>query len=631
MTDLAPWLLVTTVGLPLLGAVIGLMLRPRHSAIASRSAATGALGACLAAISLAVVLHLEGQGTVAVAGGTWLRTLGPRVQQIEWGLELDQWGAISLAVLSGLTWLTMRLPSRREAAGPQGIAMAAILFGISGLVASSSLVPMFAFWLIVSAGTLMMSAWSSASTAVGAVRRMMVIGLMGDLLLMWVIMLIGLAGGSNSLVEIRSMALGRLAAGNPAWPELVCLLIVLSSLSRCGVFPLFGWNAQAANWDTRSCIAVYAIGYVPAGVWMLLKCQPLIATSETALSMLSGFGLLAAVLGAFVACAQPHLHQRIGFLVGSQVGVLLTALSSGSSDAVLLCLWHQAVVSITTFLFFVAAGSSVAPRTAAIAGLTGAMAMAGLLPMGGWTQRSLIETASQPRVVSMIQIDRPDGAADATLPTNALWRDGEDTAQNRQMRMWGLIAAQALSAFAVARGFAETNRQRSVVVANDMSPPAAASWMVGMSVIVLVVAGPFGWWLHALDIPGNSEEWMREGIAQAVAVIGLVIGWRSARSAATVASGVSRWESLGRLSREQLYLEQSFQQLLVKPAELLGWLSLRALNAATNAQAWRTLIIETIGRLGMNVEALQVSRDDFYIATILLGTATVLLTLFLVV
>lgn len=631
MTDLAPWLLVAILVLPLLGAVFGLMLRPGRSAVASLCAEAGALGACLAAIGLAVVLHMEGQGTVAVAVGTWLKTLGPRVQQIDWSLELDQWGAMSLAVVAGLTWLTMRLPSRREAAGPQGIAMAVVLFGISGLVASSSLVPMFAFWLIVSAGTLMMSAWSTSSTAVEAMRRMLVVGLIGDLLLMWVIMLIGLAGGSNSFIEIRSTSLGRLAAGNPAWPELVCLLIVLSSLSRCGVFPLFGWNAQAANWDTRSCIAVYAIGYVPAGVWMLLKCQPLIATSETALSMLSGFGLLAAVLGAFVACAQPHLHQRIGFLVGSQVGLLLTALSSGSSDAVPLSLWHQVVVSIAAFLLFVAASSSVAPRTAAIAGLTGAMAIAGLFPVSGWTQRSLMETASQPRVVSLIQMDRPDGAADATLATNALWREGEDTAQNQQMRLWGLVAAQAFSAFAIARGFAEMMRQRSVVVANDMSPAAAAGWMVGMSVIVLVVAGPFGWWLHVLEIPSNSEEWLRCSITQAVSAIGLVVGWRSARSASTVASGASRWESLGRLSREQLYLGQSFQQLFVKPAELLGWLWLRTLNAATNAQAWRTLMLETIGRLGGSVEALQVSRDDFYIATILLGTATVLLTLFLVV
>lgn len=617
----------------MLGAVFSLILmRPRTAAVASLCAGVGVLGTCIAATVLALVMHVEGREQVAIALGLWLRTSGPRIQQIDWGLRLDQWAAISLAVVAGLTWLTMRLPSRCDARGPLNIAMVLILFGIAGMVASSGLVSMFAFWLIVSAGTLMMSAWSSASSAVGAMRRMLLVGLIGDLLLMWVIMLIGLAGGPNSFVDIRLMTLGRLAAGNPALPELVCSLIVLSSFGRCGVFPLFGWNGQAANWDTRSCIAVYAIGYVPAGVWMLLKSQPLLVTSETALSMLSGFGLLAAVLGAFVACAQPHMHQRIGFLVGSQVGLLLAALSSGSSDAVSLCIWHQVVVAIATFLLFVAAGNGVAPRAAAIAGLTGAMAMGGLFPLGGWTQRSLIETASHPRVISPIQIDRPDGAADATEPTNALWRVGEDSAQNRRMRTWGLIAAQALSAFAIARGFAGMSRQRSVVVANDASSPLpTADWVVGMGVMLLVVVGPLGWWLRVMEIPGNSDEWLRWGIAEAVAVLGLVAGWRSARSATTVASGTSRWESLGRLSREQLYLEPSFRQLFGNPAQMLNWLSLRALDSATNAQAWRTLILHSIGRLGISVEALQVSKTDFYVATILLGTATVLLTLFLVV
>jgi NADH:ubiquinone oxidoreductase subunit 5 (subunit L)/multisubunit Na+/H+ antiporter MnhA subunit len=627
MTMLTQWLLIVPVALPLLGAVIGLLLllfNSRSERAASLLSTGGLAGGCVGAISLFVIMLVSGLPTVEAEPGTWLVTAGMRPQQINWGWHVDKYAASWLAVMTTLAWLTATFcgdRSQSTMAVRFKIATAIVVASASGLVMATTLVHMLICWLMLSAGTLLLTSRSSSASATQGMHRVLVVGLMSDLFLFWAVVLIGVMGGSSSFTVVMSNeGLLRLVTDNPAMIGLIGSLIVISSLCRCGLFPWFGWHFQSSTWDSPSCILIYAVGYVPSGIWILLKCQPLLAASETSLTLLGGFGTLGAILGAFVAGGQVEQHRRLAYLITSQVGVVLVALGSGQPHAVALCICHQCIISMAAFLLL---GSprldQAANRTSSMAAWCGSLAIAGLLPFG-WMQHSLIELNTQPMQVRSLESASTDNAADATNPSSTMAEHWE--------WVYGLWIAQGLSAFAVAGGLArsrplgETGGLRVPMVSSLRSPA-----LVFMS--ILLFAAAIGFWLRQIvTTPVSSGEWMRWGIGQVLVLIGFVAGWRSGQAVLPISANA--WESLARLRRERMYVDPLFQSVFRTPWHSISRFFARSVDAIAIDRAWRRLLVQGAAWIGFRIEGLQVSRIDFYIATMILGTATLLLTLILV-
>ncbi|HEY4263355.1 MAG TPA: proton-conducting transporter membrane subunit [Schlesneria sp.] len=627
MTIYTQWLLVIPVAVPLLGAVIGLLLLlidSRSSRAASLAAISGLAGGCVGAMALLTIMLITGLPIVAAEPGTWLVTAGVRPQQINWGWQVDKYAVIWLTVMTTLAWLTATYcgdKSPSAAAVRVKIATAIIVASASGLVMAATLVHMFAYWLMLSVGTLLLTGRSSSASASQGMHRALVVGLMSDLLLFWAVVLIGVEGSSSFTSVVSNDGLRRLAVDNPAIIGLIGSLIVISSLCRCGLFPWFGWHFQSSTWGCPSCILIYAVGYVPSGIWVLLKCQPLLAASETSLTLLGGFGTLGAVLGAFVAGGQVEQHRRLAYLVTSQMGVVLVALGSGRPHAVALCICHLCIISIAAFLLF---GSprldQEANRTSSMAAWCGSLAIAGLLPFG-WTQHSLLELNTRPMQVRSLEPASTDNAADATNPSIT-------TAEHWEW-MYGLWIAQGLSAFAIAGGLARSRPLEETGSSRVPMVPSLPGPALGFVSILLLTAGIGIWLRQIIATPVSSSEWMRWGIGQVVVLIGFVSGWRTGRAALpTSAGGV--WESLARLRRERMYVDPLFQSVFRVPWHSISRFFVRSVDATAIDRAWRRLLVQGTAWIGFRIEALQVSRIDFCVATMLLGTATLLLTLILV-
>jgi NADH:ubiquinone oxidoreductase subunit 5 (subunit L)/multisubunit Na+/H+ antiporter MnhA subunit len=627
MTIFTQWLIVAPVALPLLGAVIGLLLllfNSRAERAASLVATGGLAGGCVGAISLFVIMQVTGLPTVGAELGTWLVTAGVRPQQINWGWHVDKYAVIWLAIMTTLAWLTATFCGDRSQSATAvrfKIAAAIVVASASGLVMATTLVHMLVCWLMLSAGTLLLTSRSSSASTTQGMHRALVVGLMSDLLLFWAVVLIGVVEGSSSFTAVLSTeGLRRLATDNPAMIGLIGSLIVISSLCRCGLFPWFGWHYQSSTWESPSCILIYAVGYVPAGIWVLLKCQPLLAASETSLTLLGGFGTLGAVLGAFVAGGQLEQHRRLTYLVTSQMGVVLVALGSGQPPAVALSIGHLCIISMAAFLLF---GSprldQAVQRTSSVAAWCGSLAIAGLLPFG-WMQHSLIELNTQPMQVRSLESASNDDAADATDPSSAMAEHWE--------WVYGLWTAQGLSAFAVAGGLARSRPLEDTGGLRVPMVPSLRGPALGFVSILLLAAAIGFWSWQIVTTPMSSDEWMRWGIGQVLVLIGFVIGWRTGQTAFPVSA--SAWESLARLRRERMYVDPLFQSVFRTPWHSISRFFARSVDAIAIDRAWRRLLVQGTAWIGFRIEGLQVSRIDFYVATMLLGTATLLLTLILV-
>lgn len=629
MTDLAQWLMVAPMVIPLLAGIIGLLLltiSDHGECAASALAIWGLAGATLAAFGLAVIMQIAGLMTVELQLGTWLTTTGSRSQQINWGWHVDQQGAIWLAVLTTLAWLSATScgdSSRRSAEAHVRIATAFIVTSAAGLVLASTLVHLLACWLCLSAATRWLTIGSRTPVAVEGFRHVLKIGLVGDVLFFLAVVLTGFEGKSNAITDLFSPeGLHRLSTDNPAILGVIGSLIVISCVVRCGLFPFFGWHAQASKWDVQTSILIYAVGYVPAGIWVLLKCQPVLVASETSLTLLGGLGTLAAILGTFVAAGQIELPRRLAYLVASQSGFVLVALASGNSLAIERGVYYQCVTSVAAFLLFTALrAEQVASRMSVVVACCGAIVIAGLAPFG-WTQHSLIELNTPSLVAPAIVPETTDDAADATTPAQP--------APVHWDWIYGLWAAQGLTAFAAARGIVQFRRQCESAQNTNVigaSPNLAVILWIVCVLLLAVMAGL--WLLQVLKAPISPSEWTRWGITEAIVLLGLGFGWR--RGIATPGMMGSGPETTWvRLSREGLYVDQLFHSLVAPPWYVVSRVFVQGADAAAIDRAWRMLIVQGLGWLGSRIEGLQVSRIDFYLAAMLLGTATLLLTLVLI-
>lgn len=643
MTDAAKWLMALSVDAPLAGAFVAVVLSAfRASSGAVRAAAAlGVLGSFIASLGLAAVLFQQSDRLAKTAHsfGTWFELTGVERLPIEWVLQTDLMTAIWTALIAGLAGLTILSGNRQsQEKGTAFAIMGALVLASSvSFVLAANLVQLLICWTAVSLTTMAMVGWTSSRAApVRGMQRALQAGLPGDLLLLWAVLSIGYLG-STSLVELSSVAgVARIGSGNPAFLGLIGSMLVFSVLGRCGLFPCFGWHHESSEWDSRQCILVYCVGYVPSGIWLLLKCRLLLAAGSAPLETAGGLGILGAVLAAFVACGQSEPRRRLAYLVGSQVGLLLAALGSGRELAVPFCVWHLCGLTLAAFLLFAEMRST--SRGSRLAAWCAALSLAGAIPFApGWSQASLTELNVHPVTWHWVAPESPPSdraIADATRPVN----QSPDFAATSMRPRWGWVAAlgvaQFLSALAVMGvidgGTARDGRSMS---SGEMSLATPAVNLLG---VLLLIAGPCGWWLGFLAIPGTVEAWACLATGQAVAVLGLLTGWRLRKTSWSESNAqpnfrreTSRWSSVTRLSQNRLYVDQFFQEarrLPVAAMQLLAtWLEPAAMERTMSR--W---VVSCAAWFGTQIESQQIQRVDFSVAAILLGTAVLLLTLILV-
>ena len=653
MTELARCLLIILMAGPVLATGIAIMLvvLGQSHRLAVSLCGWGLAVSFLSAICLSVLPY---PGSIAnVVVGDWLEFISPVRLQVGWGLQIDQRGAVwvsAVLAIAGLTILWHGASERIDAGFAIGltIAVAASL----GVVLATSLFQFQFCWTSVSIATLALVGWSSKTVSkqsanaldgrfeprfwadfdttsglsaqfsgVHSLRRAIQVSLVGDLLLLWAMIAIGRVGHCSTFDELSTTeCLAQLAAGNPTMPDVIGCLLVLSVLGRCGLFPVFGWNHFAASWDRRCFLAIYAIAYVPSGLWVLFRFYPLLASSGVVLELMGGLGALGAVLGAFVACGQTSPARRLAFLLTAQTGVLMAALGSGRFDALNSCVWHLGLMLLTTFVLgFPSTTAHQGPARFAIGAAV--MSIAGLLPMAtGLTQFSMQELNRVP--VAWVTLDEltdaVDSPADATNPVN---RPAPLIAIEIAPR-WGWIGALWLAQGVAA--FAAATLVRQSFSGVSIRSPGRMAWF---GVALLCLAGPVGWHLKFISIPTGSESLTILGIGQVLSLAGLTAGLRSSQ---TSPANASLGTSLTRLAAERFYVDQAWNAVLLAPRWLVQSLGNRSLAVGSLDRIWKWLVVNTGAWIGQQSEAIQVGQIDFYLAATVVATASLLATWFLV-
>ncbi len=399
------------------------------------------------------------------------------------------------------------------------------------------------------ASCMLIGFYQDRPSALMAARKAFVINTFGDLGLMAAVFVLANQGS----VAFRDT----LATPSDEGAIIVVLGLLVAAYAKSAQFPLHTWLPDAMEGPTPVSALIHAATMVTAGVYLLVRCQPILGSVPEMGALIAAMGLVSAALAATCALAQTDLKRILAYSTMSQLGYMFMACGVGAYGA---AIFHLVTHAFFKALLFLSAGTIIHAlhgeqnifkmgglarvkelSTARWSFLIGGAALAGIFPLAGYFSKEEILTAVH-----------HDGV------TQALF--------------YGGLLTSAITAFYFGRAYI-------LVFWGDREhehPHAATALMNGACwVLLLLTVGAgaaLGWptnptlehYLHAVPVAGNLGEGLLLMCATALPGLGLAYAMFKTRPDGPAKGAIFRWAEQG------WALDDVQRMLVIRPLQVLG-------------------------------------------------------------
>lgn len=333
--------------MPLLAAAwigFGMLIRRRTGDAAERPVARVAVWAALISLLLLLVLDVRAllngvPGQVLL--GDWLRSGD---YGISVSFTLDKL-ALSLATLIALLCLlTLRFSVNYMHREPGFQRYFMILSLFSGamllIVLAGNAALVFVGWELAGASSFLLIAYAyDRPLATANATRVFVTNRIGDagFLLAIALSLLWLNGVEWPQVLTAGDQLSTLSLG------LIGMGFVLAALVKSAQVPFSPWIARALEGPTPSSAVFYGSVMVHAGVYLLLRLEPLLQQVPMLMVVIAALGSLTAIYGWLGGLVQNDAKSALVFATNTQVGLMFLACGLGLFE---LAAWHLAAHAV---------------------------------------------------------------------------------------------------------------------------------------------------------------------------------------------------------------------------------------------------------------------------------------------
>ncbi len=131
---------------------------------------------------------------------------------------------------------------------------------------------------------------------------------------------------------------------------IVGALFLLAAMGKAAQVPFSGWLPRAMEGPTPSSAIFYGALSVHAGAYLLLRAQPLIASSLVVSAAVVTIGIVTAIHGTMVGRACADAKTAIGYAAMSQLGIIFVEIGLGLKWIALTHITGHAVVRTLQFL-----------------------------------------------------------------------------------------------------------------------------------------------------------------------------------------------------------------------------------------------------------------------------------------
>ncbi|WP_395773079.1 putative monovalent cation/H+ antiporter subunit A [Agrobacterium pusense] len=285
-----------------------------------------------------------------------------------------------------------------------------------GVVVSDSLLMLFVYWELTSITSFLLIGFDHerAASRRAALQALVVTGGGGLLLLAGLIFIWDMSGMTQLSMLVRS---GDILRDSPFY--LAALLLVLGgAFTKSAQFPFHFWLPNAMEAPTPVSAYLHSATMVKAGVYLLMRLNPVLGDTAAWQILLPFFGGLTMLTGALLAVRQTDLKLMLAYTTVSSLGLLVMLTGFGSDHAIEAAVLYLVAHSLFKGALFMVAGiidhetgtrdvtklgglRRAMPVTFAAA-LAAAISMAGLPPFFGFLAKEEIYYAlahGNPRAV----------------------------------------------------------------------------------------------------------------------------------------------------------------------------------------------------------------------------------------
>jgi NADH:ubiquinone oxidoreductase subunit 5 (subunit L)/multisubunit Na+/H+ antiporter MnhA subunit len=131
---------------------------------------------------------------------------------------------------------------------------------------------------------------------------------------------------------------------------IVCLLLLLAAAGKAAQIPFSGWLPRAMEGPTPSSAIFYGAISIHAGAYLLLRAQPLLASSWLASALVILIGLATAIHGAIAGRASADAKTSLAYATLTQVGIIFIEIGLGWKWLAVVHILGNATVRTMQFL-----------------------------------------------------------------------------------------------------------------------------------------------------------------------------------------------------------------------------------------------------------------------------------------
>ena len=582
------------VALPFLGFLVNGALALRRPQARSLVSMVGA-GVLLGAFAVAALVYLQlrshpPEAPILVELWRWIPA---GALDIRFTLQVDQLSTVMLLVITGVGSLIHLFSVGYMGADPGYARYFAYLnlfvVFMLVLVLGSSLPVLFVGWEGVGlCSYLLIGFWYGDKANADAGKKAFLMNRIGDCGVLIAMFLLWYTTRSLDFTTIAARAPTHLVAGG-GLVTAITLFLFLGCAGKSAQIPLYTWLPDAMAGPTPVSALIHAATMVTAGVYLVARTGILFAMAPFSSAVVAGVGALTALFAASIGLRQYDIKKVLAYSTISQLGFMFLAVGTGAYVA---GIFHLVTHAFFKALLFLGAGSVIHAMhhayhaTHAHADAQDMRNMGGLrryLPWTFWLM--LIATfaiAGVPGFSGFFSKDEILAAAFGRGQTHPIW-----------LVFWGMaMLAAFMTAFYMMRLIAMTflGENRTGAAEQEYlhdAPPVMTGPLVILG-ILSVVGGllnlpAFAGGHHALEtwlepvmaaaqavmpveMPHGATEWLLIAAAVTVALIGLLLGWRTtlARPIPTAAAAPPE-TGFARVLFRKYYVDEIYDALIVRP------------------------------------------------------------------
>jgi len=282
-----------------------------------------------------------------------------------------------------------------------------------GVLLAGDVITLFVFWEGTSLTSFLLIAYKYKDEAArrGAFKSLFITGGGGIALLAGLLFVGSTAGGMDYATILRS---GDVLRDSPLYGVMLGL-VAFGAFTKSAQVPAHIWLPDAMTAPTPASAYLHSATMVKAGIYLLARMNPALGLTDAWFWLLTGFGLVTMLTGAYLGLKQHDLKALLAYSTVSQLGVLVMLIGGNTSAA-----FKALVISVVAHALYKSALFLIAgivdheagtrdlrrlgglrramPLTFAV-GTVAALSMAGLPPMFGFlAKETLLASVTHPSI-----------------------------------------------------------------------------------------------------------------------------------------------------------------------------------------------------------------------------------------